>query len=90
MLKLNANYNLAFIGIGRALMRQENYSEAMEYFEMAYDRDNYGRAFRFYRKVWVEEIFGWLVLQVVAVLLIPVIRSSIKKMRMEVEVHERN
>ena len=90
VLKLNANYNLAFIGIGRALMRQENYSEAMEYFEMAYDRDNYGRAFRFYRKVWVEENIGWLVLLVVAVLLIPVIRSSIKKMRMEVEVHERN
>ena len=29
VLKLNANYNSAFIGIGRALMRQEAYSEAM-------------------------------------------------------------
>lgn len=90
VLKMNANYNLAFIGIGRALMRQEDYESAMDYFKMAKDRDNYGRAFRFYRKVWVEENIGWLVLLVVAVLLIPVIRSSIKKMRMEVEVHERN
>ncbi|MBR1607832.1 MAG: NHL repeat-containing protein, partial [Clostridia bacterium] len=42
VLRLNANYNLAFIGIGRSLMRQEHYSEAMEYFKMAHDRENYG------------------------------------------------
>ena len=90
VLKLNANYNLAFIGIGRALMRQDEYAEAMDYFKMARDRDNYGRAFRFYRKIWVEENIGWLVVLIAAVLLIPVVRSSIKKMRMEVAVHERN
>ena len=90
VLKLNANYNLAFIGIGRALMRQEKYAEAMDYFKMAKDRDNYGRAFRFYRKDWVEANIAWVVILLAAVLLIPVIRSSIKKMRMEVEVHERN
>lgn len=90
VLKLNANYNLAFIGIGRALMRQESYKEAMDYFEMANDRDNYGRAFRFYRAEWVEENILWLVLVLAAVLIIPVIRRSIKKMRMEVEAYERN
>ncbi len=90
VLKHNANYNLAFIGIGRALMRQENYKEALEYFEMANDRENYGRAFRFYRAEWVEENIAWLVIGLAAVLLIPVIRSSMRKMRMEVEMHERN
>ena len=90
VLKLNANYNLAFIGIGRSLMRQEKYKEAMEYFEMAYDRDNYGRAFRFYRADWVEKNIWWLVLAVAAVLIIPVVRSSIKKMRMEVQAYERD
>lgn len=90
VLKLNANYNLAFIGIGRALMRQENYAEAMEYFKMARDRDNYGRAFRFYRKEWVEENVGWMVLLIAAVLIIPLVLRTVKKMRMEVEVHERN
>ena len=90
VLKLNANYNLAFIGIGRSLMRQEKYEEAMDYFKMAKDRDNYGRAFRFYRKDWVEANIGWVVILLAAVLIIPVVRSSIKKMRMEVAVHERN
>ncbi len=90
VLKLNANYNLAFIGIGRSLMRQDRYEEAMDYFKMAYDRDNYGRAFRFYRKVWVEENVGWMVIVLAAVLIIPLVIRMFKKMRMEVEAHERN
>lgn len=90
VLKLNANYNLAFIGIGRALLRQDEYTEAMEYFEMAHDRENYGRAFRLYRKVWVEENIGWIVLLLAAVMIIPLVRRSVKKVRMEVEVYERN
>ena len=90
VLKLNANYNLAFIGIGRSLMRQENYAEALDYFEMAKDRDNYGRAYRFYRKEMVEENILWMIVVLAAVLLIPIVLRSIKKMRMEVEVHEHN
>lgn len=90
VLKLNANYNLAFIGIGRSLMRQDRYEEAMDYFKMAYDRDNYGRAFRFFRKVWVEENVGWMIVVLAAILIIPLVIRMFKKMRMEVEAHERN
>lgn len=90
VLKLNANYNLAFIGIGRSLLRQDNFTEAMEYFEMAHDRDNYGRAFRQYRKVWVEDNIGWIVVLLAAVMIIPLVRRQVKKVRMEVEVYERN
>ena len=90
VLKLNANYNLAFIGIGRALMRQENFTEAMEYFEMAMDRDNYGRAFRLWRKIWVEENIGWMAIALAVIVIIPLVLRSIKKKKMEVEAYERN
>ena len=90
MLKLNANYNLAFIGIGRSLMRQEDYKGAMDYFEMAMDRDNYGRAFRFYRKEMVEENIMWMVIALAAIMIIPLSVRYVKKMRWEVEAHERN
>ena len=89
VLKLNANYNLAFIGIGRALMRQENFKEAMDYFKMAYDRDNYGRAYRYYRKEMIEENIVWIVLVVVVVLVVPLVIGRIKKMKEEVEAYER-
>lgn len=88
VLKNNANYNLAFIGIGRALMRQENYEEAMAYFRMAYDRDNYGDAYRYYRKELIEDNVGWLVAGVVALLVIPLIIRQVKKMKGEVEAYE--
>lgn len=90
VLKYNANYNLAFIGKGRALLRNGEYEEAMEFFEMAKDRDNYGRAFRLWRKEWVEKNIGWVVLVLAAVMIIPLIRRSIKNMRLEVEAYERN
>ena len=90
VLKMNANYNLAFIGIGRSLMRQENFTEAMDYFKMAMDRDNYGRAFRQWRKIWVEENIGWLVAVLAVIIIIPMVLRSIKKKKMEVEAYERN
>ena len=90
MLKHNANYNLAFIGIGRSLMRQDKFEEAMEYFEMANDRDNYGRAFRQWRKIWVEENIGWVVIVLAIVMIVPLIIRQIKKMKMEVEIYERS
>ena len=90
VLKYNANYNLAFIGIGRSLMRQEKYEEAMEYFEMAHDRDNYGRAFRQWRKIWVEENIGWMVAVLAVVMIVPLIIRTIKRTRMEVEIYERS
>ena len=89
VLKLNANYNLAFIGIGRALMRQEQYKEAMDYFKMAHDRDNYGRAYRYYRKILVEKNIGWIVAAAACLLIIPLTVGRVKKMKWEVEAYER-
>ena len=85
VLKLNANYNLAFIGIGRSLMREENYEKAMEYFKMAHDRQNYGRAYRYYRKELVERNIGWVVAVIAAVLILPVAFRRIKMMKAEVK-----
>jgi tetratricopeptide (TPR) repeat protein len=89
VLRLNANYNLAFIGIGRALMRQEQYGEAMEYFKMAHDRENYGRAYRYYRKAMVEQNIGWIVAGAACLIIIPLAVGRVKKMKWEVEAYER-
>ena len=88
VLKLNANYNLAFIGIGRALMRQEEYAQAMDYFKMAHDRENYGRAYRYYRKILVEKYVGWIVAAVACLLVIPLIVKKVRSMKEEVEAYE--
>ncbi|MBQ3079843.1 MAG: hypothetical protein IJC48_07600 [Clostridia bacterium] len=89
VLKLNANYNLAFIGIGRALMRQEEFEEAMEYFKMAYDQENYGRAYRYYRKEKIEGNIGWIVAVLAVLLIVPLIIRRIRNMKWEVQEYER-
>jgi hypothetical protein len=80
VLRLNGNYDLAYIGIGRALLRQGYYKEAMKYFESKRDTRNYSKAFQEYRKQWVEDHIEWLVGGVVLLLFLPRIIKIFKKL----------
>ena len=85
VLKLNGNYDLAFIGIGRSLLQAEQYKEAMEYFELKWDRENYSRAFKQYRKEWVEENIVLLFIAAFVVLVLPLIIGKIKSIKHEID-----
>lgn len=88
VMRLNANYPLAFRGIGRALLRQDKYKEAMDYFEKAHDRQNYGRAFKLYRKEWVESNVWWIVIVLAVLLAVPLTLKRIKRTKWEVMMYE--
>ena len=62
VLKLNGNYDLAFIGKGRASLRNEDYYEAMKFYEAKYDQESYGKAFQLYRKEWIEANIGTILI----------------------------
>jgi len=85
VMALNGNYDLAYIGIGRTLLRQEEYHEAMKYFEVKYDRENWSKAFKQYRKEWVEENIATIIAVILALVLIPAIIKGIKKAKYEVD-----
>lgn len=85
VLNLNGNYDLAYIGVGRSLLRQERYEEAMDYFELKYDDANYSKAFKQYRKQWVEEHILIIFILVFAVLLIPMIIGKLAKIKYEID-----
>jgi tetratricopeptide (TPR) repeat protein len=89
VLKQNSNYSLAFRGIGRSYLKQNQYEDAMEYFKMAHDRENYGRAYRYYRKVLVEKNIGWIVAAAAVLLIVPLAVSRVRKTKAEVETYER-
>ena len=69
--------------------REERFGEAMEYFKMAHDRENYGRAYRYYRKEMIEKNIVWAVIVIAALLIIPVVIRRIKKIKAEVEEYDR-
>jgi hypothetical protein len=81
----NGNYDLAYIGIGRALLRQERYHESMKYFELKYDADNYSKAFKQYRKEWVEENIAIIVIVILALFLIPLGIGKFKALKYEID-----
>lgn len=85
VMNLNGNYDLAYIGIGRALLRQERYREAMDYFELKYDDENYSKAYKQYRKEWVEEHIVIIVIVIVALFLIPLSIGRIKSIKHEID-----
>lgn len=92
VLQRNGNYELAYIGIGRSLLRQEKYQEAMKYFEVKRDSMNYSRAWKYYRKEWVEKNMGYVIIVLLALAAILPIVKFIKKVRWEARLeyeHER-
>ena len=85
VLTLNGNYDLAYIGIGRSLLRQERYREAMDYFELKWDDDNYSKAVKQYRKIWVEEHIVQIMIVLVAVVVVPLVIGRIKRVKWEID-----
>ena len=85
VIDLNGNYDLAYIGIGRSLLRQQRYREAMDYFELKWDVENYSKAFQYYRKEWVEQNIVWIVVALGVLIVIPLIIGKIKKVKFEID-----
>ena len=85
VLKLNGNYDQAYIGIGRAYLRQEKYTEAMEYFKLKLDTTNYSKAYKLYRKEWFEQNIGIIIAILVILIVFGLGYGFIKKAREEVE-----
>ena len=85
VIEMNGNHDLAYIGIGRALLRQEEYHEAMEYFKLKWDDENYSKAFKQYRKEWVEENIVAIVCALVVVFVVPLTIGKIRKIKHEID-----
>ena len=85
VLKINGNYDFAYIGIGRAALRQGDYLKAMKYYKLKHYREGYGKAFQLYRKQWMEKNL-WKILAALAILFIaPGFVRFIIKIRREIK-----
>jgi len=69
VLEVNASFDMAYTGTGRAKLMQGQYAEAMADFKLANDRENYSEALKFYRKSQIERYFGPLLLAVAVLIL---------------------
>ena len=67
VLTSNNNFDLAYIGIGKALYNQGNYEEAMEMLSTAYETEYYSKAFMETRK---QIISKWMIPLVIGVIVL--------------------
>lgn len=85
VMDLNGNYDMAYIGIGRALLRQKQYHEAMEYFRLKYDEDNYSKAYKQYRKEWVEDHIVPIIAVVLLLICVPLAVGWVRGTKRKIE-----
>ncbi len=84
VLKRNSNFDAAYVGIGQAMYRNGDYNESLEYFEAAYDQENWSTSYKEIRKEWMADYFLVLILIIVAIILaISFANKAIKKINKE-------
>ena len=80
VLKMTTNSEIAYVGMGKALYRQGEYKEAMEYFKLGNNRTLYSKSFKENRKNIFNDIFT-PVMWIVVIALIAVLSNKwIKKL----------
>ncbi|MEV5025439.1 gluconolactonase [Paenibacillus sp. LPE1-1-1.1] len=70
VLKLDANYEMAYVGIGKSMLRQGEYKQAMTYLKLGNDREYYSKALTKFRREYMREYFGTYMTGVIALILI--------------------
>ncbi len=61
VIKINSNYEIAYNGIGKLLLRQGDFKKAMTYFELGHDQYYFSKAFKEYRNTYIKDNFGWII-----------------------------
>ncbi|QYR23239.1 hypothetical protein KZ483_10140 [Paenibacillus sp. sptzw28] len=70
VLDMNANFDMAYLAIGKSLYKSDRYQEAMEYFSLARSKNDYSDAFREYRKQYARDHFAQILGGIILLILI--------------------
>ncbi|WP_438435048.1 SMP-30/gluconolactonase/LRE family protein [Gorillibacterium sp. sgz500922] len=81
VINLNANLEYAYDGIGKSLIRQGRYAEAMKYFKNGMDQSHYSKAFLLHRKQVMKQHFTAIALGLLAVVALFIAWKKIRKRR---------
>lgn len=86
VLKLDANFELAYVGIGKSLLAKGDNKEAMRYLKLGMDQKHYSVAYKRYRNEVLKANMGYGLTGAILFILFLAIRRVIKKIRTRSEV----
>ncbi len=78
VLRRDANYWLAYIGLGNAYLNQNEYGTAMDYFYRT-SRAGYNRAFKSFRIEFIRANFTWMLIIVLGIIVLLIAWSYVRK-----------
>lgn len=87
--RYNTNCELAYLGIGRAQMREGLYKDAMTSFRLAANRTYYSRALEQYRAEVFDQAFMGIFLVIAALLVLAAALPIVKRLRRNAPVREK-
>ncbi|WP_314586010.1 YIP1 family protein [Paenibacillus terrigena] len=80
-LKLNGNFEIAYVGMGKAMMKEGNYEQALDYFKEGNNRKFYSQAFKEYRSDYLWNHFGTIMIVLILSIAVVVTGNIIWKKR---------
>lgn len=87
VLRRNTNATQAYAGVGRALLKENRYDEALEYFKLGDSRDEYSQAYRIVRLNMIRDNAPWVVCAVIgAVILFKLLGMLLRKLGWKKEI----
>ena len=84
VMRMNGNFGLSYIGMARAYLRQGEYLLAMDLFRSQNSYINYGRAFGFFRRQWMEENFWIFIVVLAGLVIVPWTTRNVIRIRKEI------
>jgi tetratricopeptide (TPR) repeat protein len=79
VLKLNENFEQAYIGIGKAYLNDGQYKKAMDYLDLGMSRSYYSIAYKRYRNDIIKANFNWIFGGIIVIIVLLMARSLYKK-----------
>ena len=81
VLKLDSNYDVAYISLSRAAYEAGDFEKALEYAELAYDRDSYENAYVEVRTAFLKKNFGFIFAIAVVIVVVLIALPALKKLK---------
>lgn len=72
-------YTFAYVGLGKAALKEEQYTKALKYFKTAYDQDDYDRAYKYAREAFLREHFTVIIIVVILLIALLVVKNMLNK-----------
>lgn len=83
VLKLDANFELAYTGIGKSYLASGDNKKAMKYLKLGMDREHYSIAFKRYRDDILKDNLAYVFTGIVLLILIIAVSKKIRKRKRE-------